>query len=46
MYLEAIAEYLNKGGRSRGSYLVLDPEGERPCPALGPERAFSLASTG
>ena len=25
LYLEAISEYLEKGGRSRGSYMVLDP---------------------
>jgi hypothetical protein len=43
MYLEAVAEYLNKGGRSRGSYLVLDSEGKFPAPALDPNAAFSLA---
>jgi len=35
VYLEAIAEYLRKGGRSRGSALVRDPGGEAPCPGLG-----------
>jgi hypothetical protein len=44
-YLEAIHEYLARGGRSRGSYLVLDPAGKRPCPTLGPEWAFSLAAS-
>jgi len=43
MYLEAIHACLKNGGRSRGSYLVLDPEGERPAPSLGPEWAYSLA---
>jgi len=44
VYLEAIGEYLARGGRSRGSYLVLDPRGTKPCPTLGEEMAFSLAS--
>jgi len=42
MYLEAIGEYLEKGGKSRGSYLVLDEHGERPCTELGDEWKFSL----
>lgn len=42
LYLEAINEYLNKGGRSRGSYLVLDKDGEKPCPELEDEWRFSL----
>ncbi len=42
LYLEAIGEYLDKGGKSRGSYLVMDPEGEKPCEALGDEWKFSL----
>jgi len=42
IYLEAIEEYLEKGGRSRGSYLVLDPEGEKPCDQLGENWRFSL----
>ncbi|MFC1582621.1 FAD-binding protein [Planctomycetota bacterium] len=33
-YLEAIREYIAKGGVSRGSYLVLDPEGTVPAPGL------------
>ncbi len=28
-YLECIREYLEKGGGSRGSYLVMDPKGEK-----------------
>jgi succinate dehydrogenase/fumarate reductase flavoprotein subunit len=28
VYLEALGEYLEQGGQSRGSYLVLDPRGE------------------
>jgi len=43
VYLEAIKEYLAKGGASRGSYLVLDPAGRPPCPGLGGEWNFALA---
>jgi succinate dehydrogenase/fumarate reductase flavoprotein subunit len=43
VYLEAIAEYIEKGGRSRGSYLIPDPAGESPHPLLGERWAFSLA---
>jgi succinate dehydrogenase/fumarate reductase flavoprotein subunit len=42
LYLEAIAEYLEKGGKSRGSYLVMDPAGKRPCDQLDDEWKFSL----
>lgn len=42
LYLEAIGEYLAKGGQSRGSYLVLNPEGEIPCAELGEEWKFLL----
>ncbi len=42
VYLEAIAEYLEKGGQSRGSYLVLNPEGEKPSRELGEEWRFRL----
>jgi succinate dehydrogenase/fumarate reductase flavoprotein subunit len=42
LYLETILEYLEKGGKSRGSFLVLDPNGEKPCPCLGDEWKFSL----
>jgi len=42
LYLEAIGEYLDKGGQSRGSYLVLNPEGETPCSELGDEWRFRL----
>ncbi len=44
MYLEAIAEYLDKGGRSRGSYLVPDHVGVKPDDRLDDRWAFSLAS--
>jgi len=42
LYLEAIHEYLQRGGRSRGSYLVLDKAGGKPCPELGDEWRFVL----
>jgi len=42
LYLETIGEYIEKGGKSRGSYLVMDPEGEKPCEALDDEWKFSL----
>jgi len=43
LYLEAIGEYLKKGGQSRGSYLVLNPDGEKPCAELGEEWKFLLS---
>jgi len=43
VYLEAIDEYLQKEGGSRGSALVLAPRGERPCEKLGDEWRFRPA---
>ncbi|MCX6561574.1 MAG: FAD-binding protein [Candidatus Aminicenantes bacterium] len=43
LYLEAAREYLARGGRSRGSFLVLDPAGEKPAPSLGEEWRFAPA---
>jgi hypothetical protein len=43
LYLEAVGEYLNKGGRSRGSFLVPDPSGRRPCAGLDDSWRYSLA---
>jgi len=43
LYLEAIREYLEKGGKSRGSALVPDAAGEKPCPDLDDAWRFSLA---
>jgi aspartate oxidase len=42
LYLEAIGEYLEKGGQSRGSYLVLNPDGVKPCAELGEDWKFLL----
>jgi succinate dehydrogenase/fumarate reductase flavoprotein subunit len=46
LYLEAIREYLEKGGKSRGSYLVIDPHGEKPSKELGDGWGFSLNEAG
>ena len=46
VYLEAIAAYLERGGKSRGSYLVPDAAGRPPHPLLGGRWAFSLSSPG
>ncbi len=46
LYLEAIREYLEQGGKSRGSYLVLDPAGKEPCPGMGESWRFSLNPPG
>ena len=43
LYLEAIKEYLARGGKSRGSYLVPSPDGEKPCPTLEDRWRFELA---
>jgi len=42
LYLEALFEYLKKGGQSRGSYLILNPEGKKPCEELGDEWRYRL----
>jgi len=43
VYLSAIEDFINKGGRSRGSYLVNDPEGELPLEGLKEEFRFSIS---
>jgi succinate dehydrogenase/fumarate reductase flavoprotein subunit len=43
LYLEAIREYIEKGGASRGSYLVLDPAGDPPGPGLPADWKYKLA---
>ncbi|MBU4254865.1 MAG: FAD-binding protein [Acidobacteria bacterium] len=42
LYLEAIHEYLRQGGKSRGSFMVFDGEGEKPCPEMDESWRFSL----
>jgi succinate dehydrogenase / fumarate reductase flavoprotein subunit len=44
VYLDALREYLEKGGKSRGSYLVLDPAGQKPAPTLGKEWRYAPPS--
>ncbi|MBN2491076.1 MAG: FAD-binding protein [Planctomycetes bacterium] len=44
MFLEAIAEYLARGGKSRGSALVLDADGRPPVPELGDAWRYALNS--
>jgi len=46
VYLEAIDEYLARGGKSRGSYLVPDAAGDPPHPLLGERWAYALAGAG
>ena len=46
IYLESIREFLARGGRSRGSYLVPDPAGRLPSPGLDGRWALSLAAPG
>jgi succinate dehydrogenase/fumarate reductase flavoprotein subunit len=46
IYLEAIGEYLERGGKSRGSYLVPEAAGRPPHPLLGGRWAFTLAGPG
>jgi succinate dehydrogenase/fumarate reductase flavoprotein subunit len=43
IYLEAIGEYLAQGGKSRGSYLVRDPDGDQCCRTIGEDWRYSLA---
>ena len=43
VYLSAIKDYIEKGGKSRGSYLVYDTEGELPLDGLKEEFRFSLS---
>jgi succinate dehydrogenase/fumarate reductase flavoprotein subunit len=44
VYLEALREYLERGGKGRGSFLVPDEGGSLPCPGLDARWRFSLAA--
>ncbi|MDO8685547.1 MAG: FAD-binding protein [Clostridiales bacterium] len=46
VYLSAIMEYIGKGGKSRGSYLICDINGKRPSEKLPPEFQFTLDNEG
>ncbi len=43
VYLSAIKDYIERGGKSRGSYLVYDPEGKLPIEGLKEEFRFSVS---
>lgn len=42
VYLSAIKEYILKGGKSRGSYLIADNHGELPVKGISEDFRFSL----
>jgi len=42
VYLSAIKDYIEKGGRSRGSYLIKDPKGTLPVNNISDEFRFTL----
>ncbi len=42
VYLSAIKDYIEKGGRSRGSYLIKDPKGTLPVNNISDEFRFAL----
>lgn len=42
VYLSAIKDYIEKGGRSRGSYLIKDPNGTLPVNNISDEFRFTL----
>lgn len=46
MYLEAIADYIEQGGTSRGSYLIQDKNGIKPLPELSDVFSFSIEEKG
>ena len=41
-YLAAMEEYLSRGGVSRGSYMVMDSNGQLPCAGLDDSFRFTL----
>jgi succinate dehydrogenase/fumarate reductase flavoprotein subunit len=43
VYLEAIGEYVARDGKSRGSYLVRDPDGDQCCMTISDDWRYSLA---
>lgn len=43
VYLSAIKNYIEKGGKSRGSYLIYDDRGELPVKKLNEDFRFSLS---
>ncbi len=45
LYLEAVREYINQNGRSRGSYLIPDSGGQKPCKHLDDFWRFQLTTS-
>jgi succinate dehydrogenase/fumarate reductase flavoprotein subunit len=46
VYLSAIADYIKQGGKSRGSYLIADPQGRLPADGLEETFRFSVSDSG
>jgi len=46
LYLEAIDEYIVQGGQSRGSYLIIDGQGQPADAGIGEEWRFSVNRPG
>jgi succinate dehydrogenase/fumarate reductase flavoprotein subunit len=46
VYLSAILDYMEQGGKSRGSYLIQDPAGVLPAAGLPEDFRFSLPEAG
>lgn len=46
VYLSAIREYIKKGGKSRGSYLIKDVSGRLPTQSLPEEFRYSIDDSG
>jgi hypothetical protein len=46
VYLEAIGAYMDRGGKSRGSYLITDPHGDQAPSGLDNTWRFSLNDEG
>jgi succinate dehydrogenase/fumarate reductase flavoprotein subunit len=44
VYLSAMLAQLKEGAVSRGSYMVMDPDGLLPCPSLGDDFRFRLGA--
>ncbi len=42
-YLSAIVDYIRQGGKSRGSYLIADPQGQLPAEGLEESFRFSVS---
>ena len=46
VYLEAINEYISKGGKSRGSFIILDKEGNNIHNIFGDEFKYDMNKSG